>query len=86
MQRVAGHLAAKVPDAAATSYCPVKADIYYAKSPAKRQGFELQTFDLIEKCGTQSVRFFIGFRLDRVVRDIFQYIAGLTFQQSTDFV
>ena len=26
MQRVAGHLAAKVPDAAATSYCPVKTD------------------------------------------------------------
>lgn len=24
--RIAGHLAAKIPDAAATSYCPVKAD------------------------------------------------------------
>lgn len=60
--------------------------LYYAKSPTNRQGFELQTFDLIEKCGTQSVRFFIGFRLVRVVRDIFQYIAGLAFQQSTDFV
>ena len=26
VQSIAGHLAAKVPDAAATSYCPVKAD------------------------------------------------------------
>jgi hypothetical protein len=56
------------------------------KSPAKRQGFELQTFDLIEKCGTQSVRFFIGFRLVRVVRDIFQYIAGLAMKHFTNFV
>ena len=91
MQRVAGHPAAKVPDAAATSYCPVKADNGVAayimqKSPATRQGFKLQTFDLVEKCSTQSVRFFIGFGRVWVVRDLFQYIAGLTMEHFANFV
>ena len=46
----------------------------------------LQTFDLIEQSRTQGICFRVRLRLVRVIRDIFQYIAGLTVQHFTNFI
>lgn len=45
-----------------------------------------QTFDLVKQSRTQGIGFSVRLWLARVIRDIFQYIAGLTMKHLTNFV